>query len=123
LVIDSLKDESRENFSAMRLLLLSLTFQTMEADFEMQLCNAKEEKEKELTALKNSVKINLKPHSLPASPRSMKQVWCFELIWFFASSKNNFLGGISKGIDGRFEQKCFATRTGLQSPAGEFRPS
>jgi hypothetical protein len=51
----------------------------MEADFEMQLCNAKEEKEKELIALKNSVKINLKPHSLPASPRSMKKV-CVGII-------------------------------------------
>jgi hypothetical protein len=46
----------------------------MEADFEMQLCNAKEEREKELIALKNSVKITSKPHSLPASPRSAKQV-------------------------------------------------
>lgn len=54
--------------------LTLLVFQTMEADFEMQLCNAKEEKEKELIALKNSVKINLKPHSLPQSPRSMNQV-------------------------------------------------
>jgi len=46
----------------------------MEADFEMQLYNAKEEKEKELTALMNSVTSNLKPNSLPPSPRNPSQV-------------------------------------------------
>jgi hypothetical protein len=51
----------------------------MEADFEMQLYNAKEEKEKELSALKNAVNFNLRPSSLPQSPRNQNQVGFFLL--------------------------------------------